>query len=210
MNRLVLVSVLCAGIALASVASADVAPPLPPVVPVAAFHFDRAHTNITFSLNHFGFSTAYGIFKTFDLSVSFDPSVPEKTKLGVKIDAASIDTGWPARDEELRSKSFFNAAQYPLITFKSTRVERIGEKTAKLTGDLTMLGITKPLVLNVTLVNRGPHPFRSTVEVDGFAASGVLKRSDYGMTTLLPGLGDEVTLTISAEINNSPPKPVKP
>jgi polyisoprenoid-binding protein YceI len=180
----------------------------PPAAPATgSFRFDRGHTNITFSLSHFGFSTAYGMFKNFEPSINFDPAKPEKTTLEVKIDAASLETGWPARDEELRGEHFFNVAKYPAITFKSTKVERTGETSANLTGDLTMLGVTKPLVLGVTLVKRGPHTFRPSVEVAGFAATGVLKRSDFGMTALLPGLGDEISLVISAEINNAPPKP---
>jgi polyisoprenoid-binding protein YceI len=175
----------------------------------APFKFDRAHTNITFSLSHFGFSTAYGIFKTFEPVIVFDPATPEKTKVEVKIDAASIDTGWPVRDDDMRSKYFFNVAQFPSITFKSTKVERTGEATATLTGDLTLIGVTKPLVLEVKLNKMGPRMMHPEVQVAGFAASGILKRSDFGMTTLLPGLGDEVTLTISAEVNNAPPKPPK-
>jgi polyisoprenoid-binding protein YceI len=189
----------------ASALAAD--PPASAAPATGPFKFDRGHTNITFSLSHFGFSTAYGMFESFEPSVSFDPAKPEKTTLEVKIDAASLKTGWPARDEELRGEHFFNVAKYPAITFKSTKVERTGETSAKLTGDLTMLGVTKPLTLDVTLVKRGPHTFRPSIEVNGFAATGVLKRSDYGMIALLPGLGDEVSLVISAEINNALPKP---
>jgi len=171
------------------------------------FRFDRAHTAINFSIDHFGFSAAYGFFTAFEPVISFDPAKPEKTKIDVTIDAASINTAWPARDEELRGEHFFNVAKFPTIAYKSTTVELTGIDTAKLMGNLTLLGITKPLVLDVKLNKRGPHAFRPTVEVVGFSATGVLKRSEFGMTALLPGLGDDVTLTIGAEINNSLPRP---
>lgn len=197
----VLQAAVCASL-LSFPALADVAPPPPEASP---FHFDRGHTFLTFSLSHFGFSTATGTFKSFDAGTSFDPQAPEATGIDVRIDAASIDTGWPARDEELKGKEFFNVAHYPAITFRSTGV-KVSGKTAKLNGNLTMLGVTKPVVLNVKLVKQGPHPFRSTVEVYGFQATGKFKRSDFGMTALLPGLGDEITLDVSAEINNAPPR----
>ena len=175
----------------------------------APFKIDIAHTAVTFSVNHFGFSTAYGRFKSFELAVQFDPNKPEKTTVDMTIDAASIDTGWPARDDDLRGKNFFNVAQFPKIIFKSTKVERTGIDTAKLTGDLTFLGVTKPLNLDLKLAGRGPHPFRSDVQVVAFNGTGVLKRSEFGMTALTPGIGDDVTLTISTELNNAPPKPAK-
>jgi polyisoprenoid-binding protein YceI len=203
MDKVIITAIWIGFLAGASAFAAE--PPAPPAT--GPFKFDRAHTNITFSLSHFGFSTAYGMFKSFEPSISFDPAKPEQTTLEVKIDAASLETGWSARDEELRGEHFFNVAKYPAITYKSTKVERTGETSAKLTGDLTMLGLTKPLVLEVKLVKRGPHTFRPSIEVNGFAATGVLKRTDYGMTALLPGLGDEISLVISAEINNALPKP---
>lgn len=171
------------------------------------FRFDRGHTYINFAIDHFGFSTANGFFTAFDPTITFDPAKPEKTKIELTIDAASINTAWPARDAELKGEHFFNVAQYPTITYKSTKVERTGETTAKLTGSLTLLGVTKPLVLDVKLNKRGPHAFRPSTEVFGFTATGILKRSEFGMTALLPGLSDDVVLTVGAEINNSVPKP---
>ncbi|MFO1186046.1 MAG: YceI family protein [Alphaproteobacteria bacterium] len=171
------------------------------------FHFDRGHTYINFTIDHFGFSVAHGAFTAFEPVIAFDPAKPEETKIEVTIDAASIDTAWPARDEELRGEHFFNVAKFPTITYRSTMVERTGETTAKLTGNITLLGVTKPLVFDVKLNKRGPHAFRPSIEVVGFAATGVLKRSEFGMTALLPGLADDVQLTIGAEINNSVPKP---
>lgn len=178
--------------------------PAPPAT--GPFRFDRGHTYINFSIDHFGFSTAHGFFTAFEPTITLDPARPEKTKVEVAIDAASINTAWPARDEDLRGEHFFNVAKYPTITYKSKKVEVTGADTAKLTGDLTLLGVTKPLVLNVKLIKRGPHAFRPSIEVIGFSAIGVLKRSEFGMTALLPGLGDDVTLTIGAEINNSLPR----
>lgn len=188
--------------ALPALAADQPAPPAP-----GPYRFDRGHTAITFTIDHFGFSKAHGTFKVFEPAIVFDPAQPEKAKVDVKIDAASIDTSWAARDEELRKEQFFNVAKYPTITYKSTKVEMTGIDTARLTGDLMLLGTTKPLVLEVTLVKRAPHPFRSGIEVAGFSATGVLKRSEFGMTALLPGLGDDVALTIDAEINNSVSRP---
>ncbi len=205
--RFVRMSALCAGLILAAGTAVAADAPAASLPAASPFHVDRSHTFLTFSLSHFGFSTATGGFKTFDVAAAFDPKAPEKTTIDVKIDATSIDTGWPARDQDLKDKGFFNVAQFPAVTFKSTSVKKTGATTAKLTGDLTMLGVTKPITFSVKLLKMAPSPFRPSVEIYGFQLTGTLKRSAFGMTSLISqGLGDDVTLSISTEINNSPVK----
>jgi len=195
------------GLCLASAAAKDKAPP---------FHADIPHTQIIFAVNHMGFSTTHGTFKTFTIDLRFDPKKPDKTSANVVIDTSSIDTGFAPRDTHLKSPDFFNVAQFLSMTFKSTKTEVTGADTAKLTGDLTMLGVTKPVTLDVKVEGNGPSPFAPDVTVYGFSISGSLKRSDWGMTKFIPpagtkgGVGDDISIIIESEVNNSKPMPPAP
>lgn len=162
---------------------------------------DESHTHVLFEVNHLGFSTNHGGFRKVSGAVNLDEKKPENTKVEVTIDAASLFTWHDKRDEHLRSADFFNVEKFPALTFKSTKVERTGENTAKMTGDLTMLGVTKPVSLDVTLNKMGPHPRNSEKTVAGFTATGILKRSDFGMAYGVPAVGDEVRVTIETELN---------
>jgi polyisoprenoid-binding protein YceI len=162
---------------------------------------DKGHTHVLFEVSHLGFSTTHGGFREVSGTVNLDEESPENTKVDVTIDAASVFSWLDRRDAHLRNEDFFNVEKFPVLTFKSTRVERAGEKTAKMTGDLTMLGVTKAVTLDVKLNNMGPHPFRSERKVAGFSATGSLKRSDFGMNYGLPGIGDEVKIRVEIEIN---------
>lgn len=162
------------------------------------YAFDTAHTQIFFAVDHLGFSKPQGKFKTFSGSFSFDPEKVEKSSVAVSIDPASIDFSDAAWEEHLRSADFFNVAQFPAVTFKSTKVEKTGENTGNVTGDLTLLGVTKPVTLNVTFNKAAISPV-SKKYVVGFGATAALKRSDWGMVFGLPGVGDEVSVTINVE-----------
>jgi len=115
----------------------------------------------------------------------------------IVIDVASIDTGFKKRDDHLRSPDFFNAVEFPEITFKSTKITFKG-KGATLVGDLTIKGVTKSVQLDVSSINCGVHPFNKK-DVCGFDARTRFKRSDFGIKYALPAVGDEVTLMIEAE-----------
>ncbi len=106
-----------------------------------------------------------------------------------------------ARDDHLRSPDFFNAAEFPEMTFASTGIERTSDKTGKITGDLTLLGVTKPVTLDVTFNQRAPHPLPqyNGVEVAGFSATTTIKRSDFGMSTFVPAIGDEIEIILEVE-----------
>lgn len=174
------------------------------------YEFDTAHTSITFKIRHL-FTKVPGRFDTFSGSVRFDPAKPAVTQVTVEIDAASIDTDNPKRDEHLRSPDFFDAAKFPKITFQSTAVKLVDPAHATLTGDLTMRGVTKPVTLDVELLGSGPNG-RGGMLV-GFAAAGKLDRMDYGVAwnRAVEGggalLGDEVEIGISVEAVKPRPQP---
>jgi polyisoprenoid-binding protein YceI len=160
--------------------------------------FDKNHTQILFFVNHLGFSNSNGKFLKFEGGFTFDEAQPDSGIVDVTIDTNSLnmdDTKW---DEHLKSKDFFNTAQYPTMTFKSTNVKIVNKKTATLTGDLTLLGQTKPVTLNVTLNKCGAHPMTSAPTC-GFSAKGVLKRSDWGMKAYVPMVSDDIELRIEVE-----------
>ncbi len=176
---------------LASVAGTAQAAPI-------AYKLDPSHMSVAFIIDHLGFAKLIGRFNTASGEVAFDKDAVQNSTLKVAIDAASIDTAHAKRDEHLRSPDFFNAKEFPQITFKSTKIEKTGEKSGKLHGDLTMLGTTKPVVLDVTFNKEGVSP-ASKLETVGFSARGKIKRTDFGMKYGAPNIGDEVELLIEAE-----------
>lgn len=173
--------------------------------PAGVYGLDLTHASLTWRVMHLGLARYTARFAKFDSTLEIDPAKPEAAKLTVTIDPTSIRTDYPNAatkdfDKALATEErWFNAGKFPTITFASTKIERTGERTAKVTGDLNFLGVTKPTTLDVTF-NGGmaSHPF-AKVGAIGFSATGKLKRSDFGMTALLPGIGDEVDLQIEVE-----------
>ena len=163
------------------------------------YTIDASHTHVGFKVNHLGFSDTYGTFNNVAGTFDLNQDNPEKSSVDIDIKTASIDTNHEKRDEHLRGPDFFDVGKYPDITFKSTKVERTGDKTAKVTGNLTMLGVTKPVTLDVTLLAAGPYPMDKSVTAAGFNATATIKRSDFGMTAYVPMISDEVDITISTE-----------
>jgi polyisoprenoid-binding protein YceI len=162
------------------------------------YTFDPVHTQVMFSVDHIGFSHSHGKFLKFDGGFTFDADKVEASAVNVKIDTASLNMDDGTWEEHLKGENFFNVAKFPAMTFKSTKIEKSGEKEGKLTGELTVLGVTKPVTLDVKWNKSGVHPY-SQQYIAGFSASGVIKRSDFGMTYGLPGIGDEVALNIQVE-----------
>ena len=162
------------------------------------YKIDPAHTAVAFIVNHVGFSNVIGRFNTVGGDVVFDKDAVEKSTVTVSIDTTSVDTNHAKRDEHLRSPDFFNAKEFPKMTFKSTKIEKTGEKTGKLHGDLTMLGVTKPVVLDVTFNKDGVSP-ASKMETAGFSARGTVKRTEFGMKYGAPAIGDDIQLLIEVE-----------
>jgi polyisoprenoid-binding protein YceI len=162
------------------------------------FVLDETHADVGFRVSHFGLSDTLGRFNDVEGVVLIDRDNPAGSSVDVTIAAASLDTNHGKRDEHLRGGDFFNVAEHPTITFKSTSVELTGTDIAKVTGDFTMLGVTKPVVLDVKLNALMPHPLpqMNGREVAGFSATTTIKRSEFGMDTFVPAIGDDVGVTL--------------
>ena len=163
------------------------------------WQLDDSHTRVGFSVNHLGFSTTMGRFNDVQGMVNYDIKDPSKTKLSFTIATDSIDTNWDARDKHLKTDEFFNVAKYPTMTFKSTKVSFINPQQAKVTGDFTMLGQTKPLTLDVTLNKIANSPLTKE-PVIGFRATGNIDRAAYGMTAYAAGITTNVPIQIDGEL----------
>ena len=162
------------------------------------YSYDPAHTQILFQADHLGFSHPHGRFDKFSGGFTFDPAHPEASSIDVTIDTNSIDMASETWNSAMKGSNFFNTAKFPKMTFKSTRVEKTGENAGRVTGDLTLLGVTRPVTLDVTYNRSGTHPYNKNY-IAGFSATGRIKRSDFGMTWGLPGIGDNVGLDIQVE-----------
>jgi polyisoprenoid-binding protein YceI len=167
------------------------------VATAAQYTIDPAHTYPNFSITHLGFSTIHGRFNTTAGTLDYDPE-NKAGSVEIIIDASSIDTGHEKRDEHLRSPDFLNVVEFPEITFKSTAVEFNGDNIAKVSGDLTILGVSKPVDLEVTHANCATHPMNNKPTC-GFDATATIKRSDFGVNYGIPNLGDEMTLVFGVE-----------
>jgi polyisoprenoid-binding protein YceI len=183
-----------------------------PSVMLAAttYTIDPAHSTAQFKVRHMMVSNVTGDFGNMSGTITYDPADPSKSSVEAVIDTTSIDTRQPNRDEDLKSPNFFDVAKFPAITFKSKKVERAGEGKLKVTGDLTMKGVTKEVVLDV----EGPSPevkdSRGNVK-SGASATTKLKRLEFGITwnpTLDGGgvvVGDDVAITIEIEMKKQQP-----
>lgn len=165
---------------------------------IETYSFDKAHTQILFFVSHLGFSFSQGEFHDYDGQFIFDRVEPEKSSVDVTIQTSSIDMDDEKWDAHMKSADFFNIEKYPTMHFKSTAVHVTGDHSADMTGDMTILGITKPVTLSVTYNKAGVHPF-SGKYVAGFSARAVIKRSEFGMDYGLPGVGDDVEIRLEIE-----------
>jgi len=162
------------------------------------YKFDANHTSVTFQYTHFGFSHPSGKFMNAVGSVSLDKADPSKSSVEVSFDIAGVNTGVAQFDADLKSPAFFDAAKFPTATFKSTKVTPTGKDTAKVEGDLTIHGVTKPVTLDVKL-NKIANNMMKNKEDAGFTATATIKRSDFGIGNLVPAVSDQVDLYIEAE-----------
>jgi polyisoprenoid-binding protein YceI len=165
------------------------------------FAIDNSHTSIIFGVSHLGYSITYGRFNKISGAFTLDAKGPEASTFQVAIDVASIDTNDAKRDEHLKGPDFFNSGEFPVISFKSTKVAPRKTETGivlDVTGDLTLHGVTKPVTLELQKLGEGPGPGGNDFRT-GFSGTAKLKRSDFGMTNMLGGVGDEVAVTISIE-----------
>lgn len=187
-NRSLLVAMLFASVATAANA--------------ANWKVDRAHTNLGFSVNHL-FTSVQGRFNDFDATIVFDPDAPGETVVKGTVRAASINTNHAKRDKHLRSADFFDVEKFPTLSFESTGLKEWSGAKGTLAGNLTIHGVTKPVVFDVTYLGQGSDPWGNTRA--GFRATLTIDRRDYGLTwneVLETGgflVGDEIEIRIDAE-----------
>jgi polyisoprenoid-binding protein YceI len=176
----------------------------PSLVPGGAYRVEPGHTRVLFSLSHMGFSTWYGDFTGVSGSLTLDPKHPARSQLDVSVPVASISTTNAKLDDELRSPTWLDAGKYPTMTFHSTRVLVTGPGKADVFGALTLHGVTKPVVLHARFKGAGTNPMDKGYTV-GFDVTGKIKRSDFGVSSYVPLIGDEVDLIISAPFEHKAP-----
>jgi polyisoprenoid-binding protein YceI len=183
-------------------------------LPAGSYKLDKHHASLVFTVNHLGFSHYTAQFASFEATMELDPKNPATAKLEASIDPASLTLPAPPDGfkDELLGPNWLDAGKHPQMTFKSTAVKVTGEKTAKVTGDFTLHGVTKPVTLDVTF-NGGyvGHEMDPNARI-GFSAKGVLKRSEFGIAYGIPapgttmGVSDDVQIAIEAEFSGPPLK----
>ena len=183
-------------LALSGTALAQVASHEPSQVEAGSYAVDPAHTQVGFGVSHMGFTTYYGHFADASGTLELTPKNPAGSKLSVSVPTASVSTTSDKLDGELKGDQWFDAAKYPTITFASTQIVASGRGEAKVTGNLTMHGVTRPVTFDAKFVGAGTNPLDKKYTV-GFAITGLVNRSDFGVKTYVPLIGDEVAITIS-------------
>lgn len=199
MRQILIAFGLSAAVLLAPAQGLAQSSPNPAEVKAGTFAVDKDHTRVTWSVNHFGFSTYVGQFSVADATLKLDPRAVGAASLTATVDTGSIGTFNPALDTHLKSPDFLDAAKFPQATFKSTSVKQTGERTADIAGDLTLHGVTKPIVIHATFNRGGANPVDKTYRL-GFQGKAVIKRSEFGIKSYVPAIGDEVTLEINTEL----------
>lgn len=182
---------LALGLTLASVATFSIAKPV-------TYTIDPTHTATVFTWNHFGFSTPSANFSDIQGQIIVDNAKPQASSVSVTIPLSSLNTNVGALDEHLKGADFFDAAKYPNITFKSTNVQAVGKNKYKITGNLTVKDITKPVVLDAVLNKQGEHPMVKVPAI-GFNATTSFDRSAFGVGAYVPNVGDKITVNITTE-----------
>jgi polyisoprenoid-binding protein YceI len=195
---------------IAAAAFAALSAPAPALAqaPAGTYAVDKTHASVTWKGLHQGLSWYVARFTNFDIAVDFNEADVSKSKVTATIDPKSVETDFaktkPAgRNEDFNAElasgdRFFNAGKFPQITFKSTAISKTGDKTGKMTGDLTFLGVTKPVTLDVTYVGNRADP-RTQKHKIGFMATGTLKKTDFGLAAGGP-IADDIKIEINAEL----------
>ena len=181
-----------AGALLATLAAAEAAP--------YRYRIDPEHFTAAFTVRHIGYANALGQFLRGGGSFVFDEEARRLSDLRVEIDAASVFTNHKERDEHLRKSDFLDSGRHPTITFVGRSAEPTGERTGRVSGDLTLLGVTRPVTLDVTWNKSGRYPMGDNYVV-GISARATLRRSEWGMTYAVEGdfVGDEVGIILELE-----------
>ena len=170
---------------------------LTPAAAAETYRLDPAHTAVIFRVKHLGVAYVYGRFNGPSGTFVFDESSPAKSSIEIQVDAKNVDTAVEKRDNQLKSPDFFNAAEHPVIKFKSASVKKTGKDTYDISGDLTLLGKTRPITVKARQTGEGKDPWGNYRL--GFETSFTVKRSDFGMDFMMGVAGDDVLLTVSVE-----------
>ena len=157
------------------------------------YTINKPHTILAFWIDRGGLTRMLGRFTEMEGTIILDEANPQASSIEISIATRSVYSGFQRRDDHLRSPDFFNAGEFPEMTFKSTGVKKTGDKTAAVTGDLTLLGVTREVTLEVTLNKIAPNERRKKIFA-GFSATGKIMRSDFGMKYGAGYLGEEVDL----------------
>ena len=168
----------------------------PAKVEGGSFAVDPYHTVVMFGVSHVGFTTYYGRFSDASGTLDFKPKAPDGSDLSVSVPVATVSTPADKLTGELKGPDWLNAAAFPTMTFKSTKIKVTGKDVGQVTGELTLHGVTKPVTLTVTFNGGGINPIDKAYTL-GFSARGTIKRSDFGVKTYVPLIGDDVELIIS-------------
>jgi polyisoprenoid-binding protein YceI len=163
-----------------------------------AYVLDASHSQIVFNYNHLGYSTTYGMFSGFEGEIQFDQEDPAASSVTVSFPVTSMLTGWEERFAHFMSGDFFGADAEEMVTFTSTGIEVTGDNTALITGDLTLNGVTKSVVLDAVMNQSGDHPMAGKPWA-GFDATTTLVRSEFNVGNFAPFVSDEVQVMISIE-----------
>jgi polyisoprenoid-binding protein YceI len=170
-----------------------------------SYEINKDHVDVTFTISHAGFSMKHGSFADVSGTLQLDADHIEASSVDVSVGMKSIYTSNARRDEDLQGARFLDTVQFPTMHFVSTKVTRVDPANLDVTGNLTLHGITRPLVLHARINMIGKSPFGG-VQAAGFMAVGALKRSDFGMKTMIPLIGDDVAIVIDTEFAVPQPK----
>ena len=167
-----------------------------PALAAQKYDIDSTHTQVQFTWNHFGFSNPSATLEKIGGDFEIDTADLSKSTISVKMPLDGLHTGVAKLDEHLKSADFFDAAKFPEITFKSTKVEKSGAEQLKVTGDLTVHGVTKPVTLAVKVNKIGDNPMMKTPSA-GFDADVTIKRSEFGVGAYVPNVSDDIKVHIT-------------
>lgn len=173
----------------------------------ARYDIDASHTQVEFTYNHLGYSNITGRFGAVTGTFDFDPADPARSSIEVQVPLASLSTGVAKLDTHLSSADFFDAGTHPVATFKSNKVTVVADGKLKVAGDMTIHGVTRPVLFDVSINKVGEHPMRKTAAA-GFDATTTIKRSEFGVGGMVPMVSDEVRLDITLEAQQ-PKAPAK-
>ena len=193
-----------AALASAAVQADDPFTRIPAEVRSGAYVLDSAHSKVTWSVSHLGFSTYVGQFSGVDGTLTLDSRNPARSRLQATVKADSVGTFSDGLDKHLNTADFLDTANHPTATFRSTSLTLVDADTARIAGDLTLRGVTRPVVIEADFTQAGVNPLDKTYSV-GFDGKAKIRRSDFGVSYGVPMVGDEVTLHLAAEFKLATP-----